>query len=221
MHKFEKFLAFYSTVAIIVLIFGSLSFLPRPHNFIMLSVFLPVCMYFWLRVTAPEGTDSSKWSLRLLLLLVLLSGLGMFGYYLVQNNAIKISSQTENMSLKEEIGSLKNDLADIKNSLDITPTATKSGTVNSDGETSIADVLGDTDKPIGDNVLGYVTKMPSNGKVDIYKEDSSTSEIVAEMKDGTNYPFYDKNGNYYLIGLGENAFGYVKVNLVKQVVVSP
>lgn len=220
MHKFEKFLAFYSTVVILVLIFGSVTFLPRPHNYIMLSAFLPICMYFWLRVTAPEGTDSSKWSIRLLLVLVLLSGLGIFGYFLNTQKNNDILVDNENKSLKEEITSLKNDLREIKDNLEITPTSSESGKIDRD-ETTIADVLSETDKPAEESLIGYVEKMPSNGKVDIYEQDSASSEIISEMKDGTKYPFYEKAGNYYLIGLGDGVYGYVKVNLVKQTVSNP
>lgn len=220
MHKFEKFLTFYSTTVIAILLVASVTFLQRPHNFLMLGLFLPICIYFWLRVTSPEGTSVSKWSLRLLVVLFVFTGLGLTAYFLSTNNFLSSEKVQENAELKEEISSLKNDLKDIKNSLNITPTSTESAKLSADDET-IADVLGDNDKPLERNILGYVAKMPSNGIVYIYKGSSTDSEIVSEMKEGVNYPFYDKVSSYYLIGLGDDEAGYVKVNLVKQVIVSP
>lgn len=220
MHKFEKFLSFYSTVTIAILLVGSVTFLPRPHNFLMLGLFLPICIYFWLRVTSPEGTSVSKWSLRLLIVLSVFTGLGLIAYFFSTNNYFKVDKEQENLELKDEISSLKKDLTEIKNSLNITPTSTESAKLSADDQT-IADVLGDSDKPLERNILGYVAKMPSNGIVNIYKDSSTDSEIVSEMKEGVNYPFYDKVASYYLIGLGDDEAGYVKVNLVKQVIVSP
>jgi hypothetical protein len=221
MKKLEKFLAFYSIIVVTTLIVGATGLLPRPHNFIMLFLFLPVGIYFWLRLSAPNEVVASKWSVRLLLLIAILSGLGIFGYYLSINTYLLTQKTNENEKLTSQIDDLQNELTQINNELNVT-SATPSSTVKKTvDDTSIADVLGEGNANTAlTEPIGYIAPL-SDALVDVYSEDSSTSTVVSTLKQNKNYPFYDKIGNYYLIGLDGGTKGYVKVNLVKQVIVSP
>src|SRR5258708_5158415 len=82
MRKFEKYLFFYSLISITVFTITAGIFSPNPLNLLIALLQFPLVAYFWLRVTAPRDIPLEVWSFRLLTIITIVSGLGIFGYYL-------------------------------------------------------------------------------------------------------------------------------------------
>jgi hypothetical protein len=98
MKSFEKFLFFYSIVAITVIFFTSAIFNRSPQNIISGLATLPLVLYFWLRLTSASSTTVSRWSLRFLVIIVVLCVLGIFTYFLSMGGKIKTSSTDPEVS---------------------------------------------------------------------------------------------------------------------------
>lgn len=217
MAKFEKILAIYCVVAITVLVIGSVSFLPRPQNYLMLALFIPVGIYFWLRLTAPNEVSTSKWSLRLLLVLFALILAGIFGFWLATkqtNNNPIVPSQTDdkqtladpNTSLTGELTKIKKDLAEIKTALKI------QNLTSSTDQTDIAGVLGDETKV----AVGTLAQRTGISGVHVYRDPTTNAPTVGTLTSGENYSFYKKENGWYQIALTNNLEGWVNSQSVTE-----
>ena len=82
MGKLKKILAIYSIIASTVLVIGSPFFLSRLAGLFLLVIISPICIFLWLKVSGPEEVNAAKWSLRLLLIIIILAGLAVFSYFL-------------------------------------------------------------------------------------------------------------------------------------------
>lgn len=123
MKKFENFLFFYSIVAITVFLISFGIFSPKPLNFISGLLLLPLVFYYWIRLTNPENVSAERWSLRFLTALIILSLLGIYGFYLLKQVTEKIpvisnqlsNEQRLNEELKKELANLKEKLEKVEN----------------------------------------------------------------------------------------------------------
>ena len=84
MKKYNSIIFYYSVFIVTVVLIGSVFFLPRPFNIIQPIAFAPMFIFFWLKITSPEDATESSWSVRLILILFVLSSLGILGYYLAK-----------------------------------------------------------------------------------------------------------------------------------------
>lgn len=82
MGKLKKILAVYSIIATTALIIGSPFFLSRSAGIFLLILISPICIFLWLKVSGPEEVNATKWSVRLLLIITILTGLATFAYFL-------------------------------------------------------------------------------------------------------------------------------------------
>lgn len=65
MRAYRKLLAYYSLIGTSGLFVASFIFIPRPENFLLLLLFLPVCLYLFLggfKVPTPNSSDTVHWS---------------------------------------------------------------------------------------------------------------------------------------------------------------
>lgn len=171
-----------------------------------------------------------NWSFKLAGIVLLLSILGVFAYFLagkmdpVNNNLsamnkAHISSIDE---LKQEIEKLASsqdeqvlgEIDDIRDELN-----------SLKDEQSTPDTLGlednyglyDSDIS-GDTPTGYLTISDNKwGSVDIFEDSLSSSKIVGQMEYGETYPFFESRGSWYLVKLPDGTEGWVTTTFVKEV----
>jgi hypothetical protein len=132
MSKLQKILSFYSIIVVTALVVGAPFFQSRAEGLFILVLFAPVAIFFWLKITHPEKVDTLNWSLRLVVVLGLLSSLTLFGYYLSRQNKpteykpVNQKVPTEDLSpISSQSGTLdeetllkpKDDLTEIKNDI--------------------------------------------------------------------------------------------------------
>ncbi len=138
MGKLKKILAIYSIVASTALIIGSPFFLSRPAGLFLLILISPICIFLWLKVSGPEEVTAAKWSVRLLLIITVLTGLAVFAYFLsvkkpvyqpsadkTSGTVVKLEELTDkinrlkegeatNEQITEELGKIKEELTKIR-----------------------------------------------------------------------------------------------------------
>jgi len=231
MKNSEKILFIYSIVAITAVFISSAIFNPSPQNLVSSVILLPLLGFFWLRITNPGKTSLPKWSLRVLITIVVISSLGVYATFLsklpygqVEQEETQESEAVKKMEeLKAEIESLKevqssqevaDELASIKAELTRISLGGSSnlGTAEDD---DLANILMVTETP--SVTVGYVTIRSSLIKtVDVYEEDNFDSEKIDKIRYGTNYPFFESVGNWYMIKLEDDSFGWVHERDVKE-----
>lgn len=114
MRRFEKFLFFYSILTITLLFVSSVFFLDKPQNLINGALLIPLVFYFWLKLTSPDAVDAARWSLRFLIVITVLTGLGIFGFYLASSRPKSRPPDTAAslQELTDKINQLKESEAD-------------------------------------------------------------------------------------------------------------
>lgn len=136
MHGYQKWLFFYSFVALTVLLITSAIFLASPEKYFFPLLFFPVALFFWLKFTSPEAVSTSVWSIRLFLILIGLSALFLGSYFSYKQlkpyptiscqptksaieqikEAVNESSPSGQLdqSTVTKLGQIENDLAEVK-----------------------------------------------------------------------------------------------------------
>lgn len=130
MDSYQKFLFYYSLIVLTILLVISLFFIPQPQNFFALALFIPIPLYFWLKVTLAGEDDPYRWSLKTLSLLLVVGILGVFAFWLSGKNPtqspeatsseiVSVPTQTvlgekDGQDLKNVLEEIKTDLAQIK-----------------------------------------------------------------------------------------------------------
>jgi hypothetical protein len=194
MKKFEKFLFFYSIVAVTALFISLGVFSPGSLSLISGTILLPIVFYFWIRFTSPEAVDAEKWSLRFLISIVVLSALGILGYRLSQ---IKPSTPPQNTN--------------VESTTLPTPTPTVSKNSTASGET-VADLLSETPIP-----LQEITGKPGVKVIDVYQDPLPASKKIDSLDGTAKYLYLEKQRNWYKIVLTESMSGWVSASQVVEV----
>lgn len=208
MKRFEKFLFYYSILAVTVFFISFGIFSPKPMNFISGILLLPILFYFWIRLTNPQNASPGVWSARFLVSLVILCTLGVYGFYISKQstdpNSIinsQLSEQTaQNEKLKSEVATLKEQLD--KN--EAVPTSTP--------EVSITDLI--TEPAPGNSVQRIMAK-DGVEKVDVYANPSLTSQKVGTLEKNVNYPYITIEDGWYKIVVTSSTVGWVSSDQVE------
>lgn len=109
MVKYEKFLAYYSLIIATLLLVVSLLIFPRPQSFLAFGLFLPIVLYFWFRFTLANENNPYRWSVKMVLILLIVGVLGIGVFNLLQKESLPspspvyFSSPQPSPSLNEEI----------------------------------------------------------------------------------------------------------------------
>jgi len=131
MDGFKNLLRFYCLLVSTLLLFVAPFFLTQKIGFTLFAVFLPFAVYFWLKTSSPGKTSAAQWSFRLLLIVLGLSALGIWAFWLALRPApvkkvtvapINFSSPTGSPSgvgSDKDLKQIKDDLAEIKAMLSI------------------------------------------------------------------------------------------------------
>ena len=235
MRAYEKFLFYYGIIVATAIGLGSLFFAPQPQNFAVLLLFIPVIFYFWIRVTSPADVSSSKWSLRLILVVFIVTALGIFGYSLSQKQVVdekakqtlslesqtlekleELKGQLEELSAKgasgeevaDDVARIKDELSQLKESRD------NLGGIN-------PNLLGAIDS-LEDVPMGAVTIAKSTTKeLDALETPDFSAKSVGKIVYGTNYQYFQKETTWYLIKLTDGTTGWVNERSVKEINLTP
>lgn len=230
-------------MAITILFFTSVFFSPQPQNFISLGLLLPLIVYFWLRTTSPKSTSPNLWSVRVIIVMLIFSFLGILSYSLgapkqtaknadvadsttqketsdeaMQQLLSKISALSESgtsAEVAEELAVIRKELARISGSK-TSQTSSVGGTGGSTlGETTDVNEIS---KLLEDIPYGFVTiKNQGVSGIDVLDDPVFSASRVGSMQEGENYEFFEKKDGWYLIKLTNGTQGWVNERDVKEV----
>ncbi len=238
MRKFQLVLAYYTLFASGGLFFWSIFLAPKPLGFFIALIVIPVGIYFWIiilgkskikAVEYPKEAKSEEALAKLSLVILttlLISTASMFAFSFINTKLLEPandipSSVSSRLSLieqevekqnqdrvestdkiLEEIGNLKKETLGVKDENLVTDSINKKAGVDSSG------------------LSGVTIKSKDYEKVNVYKEDSSSSEVLGQAEFGKTYSFLEKKGDWYLIlftnGSSTTA-GYINALFVKEV----
>ncbi|QQG41618.1 MAG: SH3 domain-containing protein [Candidatus Woesebacteria bacterium] len=219
MHKFERFLFFYSILAITVFFISFGVFSPSPLNFISGILMLPSAFYFWIRTTDPEHSSPNVWSVRFVLVLGLLSTFGIFGFYLASRGLPQIRVLEEkidglaikNTGLQNELEKTNSELAKFKQSI-ATPSATVKGISTND--ITVADLVAGSPTPgSGQRITG----ISGQSSINVYQSTSLSSPKIGTVDGSITYPYITKQDGWYKIVLTSAKTGWVNENQVVEI----
>lgn len=222
MKRYEKIIFIYSIIAITGFFMTSALLSPSPLNLISGILILPIFFYFWLKFTNAEKVTLNLWSIRLLIVIILISALSIYAYFLSQlqikklNNNCEAHITSKNQELAErtsdfescqkdkeilnkEIDSLKNNLTRFE-----LEQALKGINISSE---SLSDVLATTDE----EVVGKIKVNPENpNSVYVYQEPIASSSKVGELNKDSEYGYVLMQENWYKIILDNLLSGWVQ-----------
>jgi len=227
----KVFLFYYCLIATTILLLVSYFVLPKPQNIANVVVLAPVALFFWIYATNPASINASKWSVRFLIVVTLLSSLGIFSYFLASRFLPKAAPivdptlteirtlLTDAKSQDEEFRSyVEDELKGLKDEISTLQEAQTLGASIVDIDKRLAE-----EEKINEEPVGTVTiKNSVNSQVAVYEEQDDTSATKGTAKYGENYPFYESRGSWYLIDgfdltSGASGNGWIRADLVKEV----
>lgn len=207
MRKFEKFLFFYSIAAITALSIAFGVFSPNPLNLISGILLTPLVLYFWLRLTSPQGIEADVWSVRFIIALILLSGIGIYGFYLSKY----IEPSKEESVLKAQLAEALRKNEELAQK---TPKPTPTMEAKVEGE-SVADLIFETPKAsVGSSRIALKSNLAS---AFVYKDKDAGSMKVGSIVKEITYPFIEKSGGWYKIVADAKTTGWVSASDVSEV----
>lgn len=234
MKKFNAFSFYYTLVVVSIIVFGSVLTLPDPFNMILPLALAPSFLYLWLNVTNPQSASESSWSYRVMLVIVILMGLGLFGYLsapkLINNQDDPVITSNEEQKIDElntQIGELKDQISGLKNDDDTSTKEDESETLgDKDNKDQITDLIKYLETKESTNsanpntasltAAGYV-RVSTKTEIDVYSTNNETARIVGIASLGNKYPFYESKGGWYMIEFDANKKGWVKAQDVTEV----
>jgi hypothetical protein len=206
MKKFEKFLFFYSITAITVFFVSFGIFSPKPLNLISVVLMTPLIFYFWIKLTGPENSTPTTWSIRFLASLIILSALGVFGFFLSKQAASELPAVDGQLSEQQsENERLKTELTELKQQANVKPTSSP--------DISVTDLVTETPGPESSRI----TARSGVESIDVYQAPLSTSAKIGSLESGINYPFITKQDNWYKVVLTSTKTGWVSTDQVQEI----
>lgn len=202
MKGFEKFLFFYSILVVTVLLISFGLFEPSPLNFISTILLIPACFYFWVRLTNPQAVSAERWSFRFLTSLIILSLVGVGGFYFSKHFA---NGESQNVQLKQDLATPSAEPKTTK-----TPQPTNGGTKDE----SVTDLVFGTPSPIP---LLEITGKPGVVTIDVYQSPIQASKKITSLDGSIKYLYLVKQNNWYNIILSGSQAGWVSASQVQEV----
>lgn len=204
MRLFKVFLFYYALIATTTLLLASYFLLPKPLNIATTILLIPVAFLFWIHATDPANVSASKWSLRFMVVVFMLSSLGIFSYFLSAKylpksapildttlGEIKQSLIDSNTQDKEFRDRLENEISTLKIKIDTL------------GNRDLSVLSVNSSVPTGS--LGQITAKDANlTKIPVYETiyETNSQESLDSAQYGVVYPFFEKNGDWYKIAQG-------------------
>jgi hypothetical protein len=220
MSRLHKILTVYASVFITAFAISSPFFLPRPYSLVLTILLVPFVVYFWIGITNPSKISLGKWSVRLLIVLIILSSLGIGTFWLSKKT---IKDQSISVSEKREI--------DIPQTMGLQVSSSSSSLESSDLEKNIDEIKDDISEikamlesknySLGisteETILDQITLKDEVKKADVYENAKTSAKIVGELLPVNNYLFYKKDDGWYQVEYSPDQIGWVKAELIKEV----
>jgi hypothetical protein len=212
MRKFEKFLFFYSILAVTVILISLGVFSPKPINLIVGLILSPIVFYFWIKLTSPDNISAERWSIRFLIVIAVLSLLGIYGFYLSKQASdgepeimAQLREQTDaNEELKAKLASMS---AESSRKIDSSTDSTASGE-------SVTDLVSEP-TPIA---LQEIAAKPGVKKIDVYQDPLPAANKIGSLDGGSaKYLYMDRQNSWYKVVLSESQVGWVSQSQVEEV----
>jgi len=233
MRKLEKFLFFYSIIAITVFFITSAFFSPTPQNLISAILMFPLVFYFWIRLTNPDEVNVTKWSFRLLTIIIIISSLGIFGYWLGENKPKPIVKKEETKTdettkkideLTDKINELKNgesdseqiseELTKIKEELTRLRLSEQAKNMDVPYE-SLSEIISSTGS--SEKESNKITGKEGITSINAYAEPAFSSRILEKLPPNKEYIYYDTQNGWYKIILSSNKAAWVSSKDVEEI----
>lgn len=206
MKHYKIFLFYYSLIVTTVLLPVSYFLLPKPQNIANTILLIPVVFLFWKFAANPDSLPIPKWSQRFVIIVLILSLLGIFSYFLstryfptspisspslgeIKQNLVESNAQEEEFRNR-----IENEISILRTKIDTL----------GNRDLNVIGVSAPTQNPALPGVaVGQITAKDSNlTKIAIYETSSLESKSVGSAEYGVVYPFYEKGGNWYKISQG-------------------
>ena len=193
-----KFVYLYGLIVSTIILFGSM-FVPAPYNYLQILLLVPFVVGMWLHLTNPKKVTEATWSIRVVLVSMLLVGIGTGAFYLSrQEKVVEVASAPTHTSSPRPTPS---------DGATPTPTSTPdfSGILNS---------IDEENTPIPMVSLGNV-KVVGSTEVDVYEEKDADARVVGVALSTHTYPFFESDNNWYLIDIGGTT-GWIEAAAVSE-----
>lgn len=206
MKLFKSFLFYYSLIVSTILLPVSYFFLPKPQNIANTILLIPVVFLFWTYAANPDFLAFPKWSQRFVLVVLMLSILGIFSYFLSTRyfpstpisranlGEIQQSLIDSNAEEKEFRSYLENEISILRIKIDSL----------GNRDLNVIGVTAPSENPtLPEAAIGQITAKDANlTRIAIYEKNTPESKSVGSAEYGVVYPFYEKSGDWYKITPG-------------------
>lgn len=238
MRNLTRFFFYYTFLSVNALVFVSFSFLDTPYNLIYTVVLAPTVLFFWLKITDPEGSTESSWSARLVIAIGVLSSLSILSFYLYQTKEGLVSELEQQLaqertnsglqvaSISGELALLRSELLTREQDQDTDVLEASTSARNDQDSKEILDLLNaldqtnQNDKNSEDistkDVIGKVSLL-SSSPANVYKEGNLNAKIVGILEPELDYNYFEYNGSWYLVEISADRQGWVESGKVKVV----
>lgn len=236
---YRKILFYYSIIISILLFIWVVFFMPGPENLILLLVFLPIPLYFFLTITrlirksskdgSPhvESTQHPKTNKPLIrlgffvLATLFISTLSITTYSLMHKNlspTTNLVSDTDNKT-DEQLDQILDRLGEFEatsedNSRQLNKIYLEVSD-NAQTEKTLGAFDGVEVETSDDNATpsGYLITKTSK-PVDIYSSNSTSAKIIGTAQLSKTYPYIEKVGSWYKIKLSTSEIGWIMAKFV-------
>ena len=210
MKIFRTLLFYYGLIATTTLLLTSYFLLPKPQNIASALILIPVSFFFWVYATDPSSVSTLNWSKRLLIVIVIVTGLGIFANSVSTRYLPKTGSTTDtNMDeIKQSLEQSNADEQTYRNQLEAQISELKAkidslGNMSSAVLGTIASTAPPESSPLPATASGQITVKDANlTTVAIYETSSQDSKVMGTAAYGVVYPFYEKTTDWYKIDPG-------------------
>lgn len=202
MRKYSFFFYYYLLITLTALFLCSLFFVPSPYKIIQVVILLPATTYLWINLTNPEGALESQWSKRIIIVILVLTLLGVFSYYLGKNSPSLLESKnsTQDRSSDEIKAYINDKFLSLKADIDAI------GKAKSDTPSTVE--IAKT--PIGKIIIN------GDEDINVYDMPDETSNILGIAVPKISYSYYQKENGWYQIDYGTAALGWIKDNMIEE-----
>ncbi len=210
MKKFQIILAYYTLIVSTALLIWAIFVSSRPESFLVALLFIPCGIYFWATAAGIIKADFSKDNMTKTVPFFLMALLASSLSALIYSGVISYSnkSQKQVKTIQTEYSSDR-----VTQRLDnLTQEVEKLSTKPVQPVPAKA-ILGQSDQKINTITL---KEKPETTPVNIYKEKSTSSEVVGTAEFGKPYIFLSKDDSWYLV-YENNKEGYIESSMVKEV----
>lgn len=240
----RRLLFYYSVLISAVLLVWIIVYLPRPQSLVPLIVFLPIPIYFFLRITGLHKTQPGEFHQTtkeagvkkgldrlgfVVIATLTISSISIFIYSLMYENYSPILKNISNTNIQvpdnedrfkeilDKLSKLEAVNSDIQIKLEelaSEPERSSNSTRSSLGASSVELNLADSDIIASKSSFLRIT---SDQKVNVYDDNSSSSKIVGQAEYNKIYIYTQKLEEWYQITLPDGKQGWIRKQFASEI----